>query len=255
MSNKNNNLIVSVLGILSIFVLGFVMIIPLQTNAYITSGGYVYVDGGNNLYDYNTEYNSNSTKTNPVPTLYSISPDSAITNGDPVNIMITGSGFTPLSVARFNGSDRPTTYISPTKLKMELSPKDMKGNGKYLINVFNPIPDGGLSNTNFFTLKTGTVGGYTIGKNNTQNTGATTKASTSNTTLGATANTTNLNSSTTDSSRNNLSANVSSAGKFRFLPDTIIKWIFFIVLIFLAVVLWRKIYVTDKERNVPLKHA
>lgn len=252
MSNKNNNLIVSVLEILAIFVLGAIIILPLKSNAYITKGAYTYSDG---IYDpyYNTEYNSNSKKTNPVPTLYSISPNSGITGSGATNVIITGSGFTPSSVARFNGSDRPTTYISPTKLSVELSPKDMKGSGKYLINVFNPIPDGGLSNTNFFTLNNPAIGGYTTGKTNSNTT--ITRTSSTNSTLGATVNSNRNTNAFTNSSQNNLGANVISSQKFRFLPDTIIKWLFFIVLIFLSVFLWRKIYVTDKERNVPLKHA
>ena len=139
MSNKNNNLIVFSVSAGILFVLAFVILsVPATTYAYKTQGAYV------------TGYED--TDPNPVPIIYSLSSNSAAKNEGAKNITLTGSGFVPSSVARFNGSARTTTYVSPTKLIMELNPEDTKVSGKYLINVFNPAPAGGYSNPIFFTV-------------------------------------------------------------------------------------------------------
>lgn len=63
----------------------------------------------------------------------------------------------------------------------------------------------------------------------------------------------NANSINTNSNLN-LSASAGSS-KFSFMPNTLLGWLLLFAVIFLAVILWRKIYVTDAEKNKPLKHA
>lgn len=229
MFNKNNNLIKFVF----LFILTITIVFPSEIKAYVTNGAYV-------LYEddfYRGDYRENII----IPMIYSLSPNSMSSSSNGANIIIYGKAFTPYTVAKWNGKDRPTTYISSTKLSMELNREDTRGNGKYLINVFNPENGGSFSNTNFFTLNN-------LQK---QNENKRNESASSLITESAILNTSN---NEIGINKNNLSANVSSSG-IRFLPDTIIKWIFFFILILLSVHLWRKIYVTDKERNTPLKHA
>jgi len=249
MSNKNNNLIVSSFSAGILFVLAFVILsAPTTTYAYKVQGAYVVTEAED---------------PNPTPVIYSLSSNSALKGEGAKNITITGSGFVPSSVARFNGSARTTTYVSPTKLIMELEPADTKVSGKYLINVFNPTPAGGYSNPIFFnvanTVAAGsakTTGSVIGSKTVSGGTRVASKAS------AVTKSATPANSSTslanlsneTDSS--NLTANASASGSsFRFMPDTLLEWLFLCAFILLAVALWRKIYVTDKEAHAPLKHA
>lgn len=50
----------------------------------------------------------------------------------------------------------------------------------------------------------------------------------------------------------NLAASAIGAG---FLPTSLVGWILLMILILLLVMFWRKIYVDDKKKNAPLKHA
>jgi subtilisin family serine protease len=81
---------------------------------------------------------------NPVPVLNVLSPAKTIA-GNPVTITLTGSGFTSSSVARWNGSDRPTSVISSTQLQMTLSLSDVGSVGTGQVAVFSPAPGGGVS--------------------------------------------------------------------------------------------------------------
>lgn len=248
MSNKNNNLIVSSVSAGILFVLAFVVLsAPLTTYAYKTQGAYTLTD---------------TDPDNPVPVIYSLSSNSALKNEGAKNITITGSGFVPASVARYNGSARTTIYVSSTKLIMELEPGDTKVSGKYLINVFNPAPAGGYSNPIFFNVSntvasgtaktTGSVIGSTTVSGGTRVTSRASAVTKSATPASNTTSVANMSDDSRDSS--NLTANASGSG-YRFMPDTFLEWLFLCAFILLAVALWRKIYVTDKEAHAPLKHA
>lgn len=49
------------------------------------------------------------------PTLSGISPDTGLATGG-VTVTLTGTGYTPTTVATFDGLNRPTTYIGPTSV-------------------------------------------------------------------------------------------------------------------------------------------
>ncbi len=96
---------------------------------------------------------------NPVPTLSTINP-TAVTAGDPATVIaLTGTGFEPTSVARWNGSDRTTTYNSATSLSVTLSASDIATAGNGTITVFNPAPAGGLSNGIGLTINPRVIAG------------------------------------------------------------------------------------------------
>jgi len=81
------------------------------------------------------------------PRIEALSPASVSAGTNPINITLTGSNFTPNSVVRWNGSDRPTTYGSASTLRVTLPASDLGQTGRATILVFNPVAGGGLSNS------------------------------------------------------------------------------------------------------------
>ena len=88
----------------------------------------------------------------PVPQLVSLSPGFAAVGGDGFTLTLTGLNFTPLSVARWGGEDRPTTYINSTTLQVEISAEDLETGGAIPVTVFTPAPGGGESNALSFLV-------------------------------------------------------------------------------------------------------
>ncbi|MDJ0909434.1 MAG: hypothetical protein QNI99_09575 [Woeseiaceae bacterium] len=87
-----------------------------------------------------------STVPPPLPQVGGLSPDS-IDEGSPgFNLLVSGNYFVPGSIVRWDGADLPTTYISPTDLQAAVSAADIATAGTVDVRVFNPGPDGGLSN-------------------------------------------------------------------------------------------------------------
>lgn len=82
---------------------------------------------------------------NPVATLASLLPASAPAGSPALTVRVLGENFVPGAVARVNGNDRPTTYVNPGELKVELSASDLANAGVRTITVFTPAPGGGLS--------------------------------------------------------------------------------------------------------------
>lgn len=62
-------------------------------------------------------------------------------------VLVTGSKFGPRSVARWNGNDRPTTFVDPSNLRVTLTADDLAQPGRATAVVFNPVTGGGLSNS------------------------------------------------------------------------------------------------------------
>ncbi|MDJ0754166.1 MAG: putative Ig domain-containing protein [Ardenticatenaceae bacterium] len=89
---------------------------------------------------------------NPEPTLDALSPGSGIAGDPETTVTLYGTNFVQSSVARWNGSDRPTTYLSSTELQMTVSAADLADVGSGTITVFNPEPTGGTSNALTFDI-------------------------------------------------------------------------------------------------------
>lgn len=73
------------------------------------------------------------------PILFSLTPSSAIAGSVALNISLTGENFTPSSVVRWNGSNRTTTYISPTQLTVAIPSTDLQLPGLFPITVANGL--------------------------------------------------------------------------------------------------------------------
>ena len=57
-----------------------------------------------------------------------------------------GSNFVSASVVQWNGSARPTTFVSSTQLTAQIQASDIAASGEVAITVFSPPPGGGTSN-------------------------------------------------------------------------------------------------------------
>jgi hypothetical protein len=61
------------------------------------------------------------------------------------------------SVIRWNGADRPTTYVGATQLLAAIPASDVAAAGAAQVTVFTPAPGGGLSTAQTFTIGTAPV--------------------------------------------------------------------------------------------------
>ncbi|MCX6757572.1 MAG: hypothetical protein NTZ44_01690 [Candidatus Nomurabacteria bacterium] len=248
MMNKiiNKNSIILTLAVILAF--STIVLMPMKASANgnygtWTSTGVSYggtnsgsPDGGTN---YNNNYNNNNYYTNPVPIIYSITPNSMKTGDGIVPVVITGTNFVSGSLVQVNGSYKSTSYNSSNQLTVMLNSSELPA-GTYILGVFNPTPGGGNSNGAYLTV-TSSVAPSTI------STGATTTA-TAATTSGTKAKVAKKATSTTNK---DLTAGAGNG----FLPTNFIQWLFAAILILLLVILFRKLYVTEKDKQAPLKHA
>lgn len=82
---------------------------------------------------------------NPAPVISSINPASAGVGGPDFQIAVFGSQFVASSTVQWNGSPRPTTFISSTVLTAQISGFDLITLGAANITVVTPAPGGGIS--------------------------------------------------------------------------------------------------------------
>jgi alpha-tubulin suppressor-like RCC1 family protein len=94
----------------------------------------------------------NFTVKNDVPVILFISPASKL-HGKPVfTLNVYGKKFRTSAKVRWNGSDRPTTFVNSGKLTAVIAAADIASIGTASVKVFNPAPFGGLSNAKSFTI-------------------------------------------------------------------------------------------------------
>ena len=89
---------------------------------------------------------------NAVPTLGSMSPARASAGTGPFTLSVTGTGFVPGSEVRWNGSSRPTTYVSATQLRAAIAAADVATPATAQVTVSSPAPGGGTSAPLPFTV-------------------------------------------------------------------------------------------------------
>src|SRR5207249_1282554 len=89
---------------------------------------------------------------NPAPGTISLSPSSTIAGplSVPVTVHIAGTGFMTSSVVNYDGAPIPATFVDSTLLNVTLGPFSTAA--IHHINVVNPAPGGGTSNTVDFTV-------------------------------------------------------------------------------------------------------
>lgn len=93
-----------------------------------------------------------TTTGNPVPVLTSLVPATLPIQFSAATITINGSGFTTASVARYDGVDCPTTFVSSTALSASINGSFLALSGTGQVTVFNPAPIGGTTLPLTFTV-------------------------------------------------------------------------------------------------------
>ena len=89
---------------------------------------------------------------NSVPLLSAITPQSTNAGSTGFTLTVDGSNFIDGSTVRWNGVDRVTTYVSATQLTAAIPAADVAATGTAQVTVFNPLPGGGLSAPQTFTI-------------------------------------------------------------------------------------------------------
>jgi len=89
---------------------------------------------------------------NPVPSLSSLAPSTALAGGPAFTLTVSGAHFISGAVLRWNGTDRTTSYLGSTQLTASIPASDVAVAGAAQITVFNPAPGGGSSNALTFTI-------------------------------------------------------------------------------------------------------
>ena len=89
-----------------------------------------------------------------VPTLSSLSPSSVAAGSPAFTLTVNGTDFVSGSIVRWDGSDRPTTYIDSTRLSAAIPAEDVvpSGPGSGLVSVYNPPPGSATSTALSLTL-------------------------------------------------------------------------------------------------------
>jgi hypothetical protein len=86
-----------------------------------------------------------SNTVNPTPTITAINPASVFAGDEAFTLVVTGSNFVAGAVIEWKGTARPTTIISATELRTEISAADVAEAGAVQITISNPAPGGGRS--------------------------------------------------------------------------------------------------------------
>jgi Glycosyltransferase WbsX len=82
---------------------------------------------------------------NPVPSVASISPNTASRGDSAFTLSVNGSNFLSTSTVKWNGSARTTSFVSPTQLTAQITADDIVVAQSYNVTVANPSPGGGTS--------------------------------------------------------------------------------------------------------------
>src|SRR5258708_38628578 len=103
-----------------------------------------------------------STSSNPVPTVASLSPSAAPAGSASFTLTVSGTNFVSLSTVHWNGSARPTTFVSSTQLQAQITNADIATSGTVSVTVSTPTPGGGTSSALTFTVNTPSTTAATI---------------------------------------------------------------------------------------------
>ncbi len=245
MQNLNKNLIL--MGL--VFAVALVAS-PAKTEAYKQSGFYELSYNGPTLDEQIL-----------TPVIYYLDPSETVVGEAGRQVNVIGTNFIHGATVMWNGNPRPTIFANSNRLLVELDKYDFLTPGQFEVVVVNPTPANNVSNTKLFTVKSnsgvdaaGTVAGASTGGSNVSKTTAVTKKANlakSSTNAGTVA------GASTSNGTNNGNGLTAGAGNANasFVPDTLVGWMTLCVLVMLGVILFRKLWVTEQEKNAPLKHA
>jgi subtilisin family serine protease len=86
------------------------------------------------------------------PAVTSLAPSSAFVGSPDFTLAVSGTGFTPAAVVRWNGADRPTTFVSATQLRASIAAADVSAAATAQVTVSVPPPGGGTSAVMTFAI-------------------------------------------------------------------------------------------------------
>ena len=89
---------------------------------------------------------------NPPPVLTSINPNIAVAGSASFTLTVTGTDFINGSVINWNGVALVTTFVNPTQLTAVVPATNISSAGTASITVFTPLPGGGTSVAQTFTI-------------------------------------------------------------------------------------------------------
>ena len=113
--------------------------------------------------------NSSGGGSNPRPAANSLLPGSVLVGSSTIQLTVSGTGFVPSSVIRWNGSNRTTTYVDANTLWTNISSGDLALARINSVTVNSPAPGGGTSlPLTFFVLQNG-IGYFFDGFNRADN--------------------------------------------------------------------------------------
>ena len=92
---------------------------------------------------------------NPLPVVSAVEPASLAISDQPQALTVTGANFVQGAVARWNGVDLPTTFVSATQLTVVVPTSELSVPARVDIYVVNPTPGGGFSNVVTITVTGG----------------------------------------------------------------------------------------------------
>jgi len=89
---------------------------------------------------------------NKLPQLTGLTPNPVVAGGQNFTLTVNGRDFVAGSTVRWDGNDRPTTFINATQLTAAIPAADIAAAREVKITVFTPEPGGGRSNEMILTI-------------------------------------------------------------------------------------------------------
>lgn len=81
----------------------------------------------------------------PPPSLFNVDPPQVVVGSADFTLTVRGADFVSASRVRWNGQDRPTTYVSDTLLTVHVAAGDVDSTGPVAVTVYTGPPGGGES--------------------------------------------------------------------------------------------------------------
>jgi subtilisin family serine protease len=88
----------------------------------------------------------------PEPAITSLTPSQVLSGSAGFTLTVAGSGLVASSVVRWNGEDRPTSFVNANQVRATIGAADVAAAGTAEITVFTPAPGGGTSAPLTFTI-------------------------------------------------------------------------------------------------------
>jgi hypothetical protein len=93
------------------------------------------------------------TAPSPAPTIAMLDPDHATSGDAGFTLTVHGTGFVPASIVRWNGYDRPTTFVDVTTITAAIPLADVAVPDTATVTVYSPPPGGGSSGGTLFVVR------------------------------------------------------------------------------------------------------